>query len=198
MIESIGHHIVYGTLIDFITGEELTDTDDERFRQKLARLLVEELGYSRKELAPRLAIETVFNKQYVKSTIDLTVKINGKRFMIIRYGPGSLVTRERPAIAAARMLDDRYRIPLAVVTNGRDAELLETATGKVLETGMTAIPERKKAVGMLEELEFIPFPDEKKRERELRILNAFDLQVCCRSETCTLPPVNDKRKGKVN
>jgi len=188
MTEPPGHHLVYGTLQDFITGEELPDTDDERFRQQLARLLVRRLGYSRGELLPRLGIDTIFNKQYVRSVIDLTVEVEGKRLMIIRYGPGSLVTRERPAIAAARVLDERYRIPLAVVTNGRDAELLDTATGKVLDTGMDAIPDRQRAAVLLEEMEFAPFTgDARKRERELRILNAFDLQVCCRSDSCEVP-----------
>ena len=31
------HHLIYGTLNDYLTGEELTDTDDERIRQALAR-----------------------------------------------------------------------------------------------------------------------------------------------------------------
>ncbi len=107
--------------------------------------------------------------------------------MIIRYGPGSLVTRERPAIAAARLLDPDYRIPLAVVTNCRDAEMLDTQTGEVLESGMDAIWDRKKAVAMLSETVFSSFPDQAKREREARILNEFDLEVCCKNGTCELP-----------
>jgi len=39
------HHLIYGTLADYLTGEELTDTDDERIRQSLIRLMVEEKGY---------------------------------------------------------------------------------------------------------------------------------------------------------
>ena len=116
MVDTSGHHIVYGTLKDYLTGEELPDTDDERCRQELARWLVEENGYAVDELEPRRCIETTFNNQYVKSLIELTVCLDGFRIMIIRYGPGSLVTRERPAIAAARILEPDYRIPLAVVT----------------------------------------------------------------------------------
>ena len=37
-----GHHLILGELIDFITGETLQDTHDERYLQKLARLLVEQ------------------------------------------------------------------------------------------------------------------------------------------------------------
>jgi len=187
MVDTSGHHIVYGTLKDYLTGEQLPDTDDERCRQELARMLVEEKGYTADELEPRLVIDTFFNNQSVRSLVELTVRLQGRRFMIIRYGPGSLVTRERPAIAAARILDSDYRIPLAVVTNCRDAEMLDTLTGEVLESGMEAIPDRKKAVAMLRETEFSPFQDPAKREREARILNVFDLEVCCKNGTCQLP-----------
>ena len=188
MVDTSGHHIIYGTLQDFLTGAELPDTDDERYRQQLARFLVQEKGFGADELLPRLSIETVFNGQFVKSVIELTICIADRRVMIIRYGPGSLVTRERPAIAAARILNPDYRIPLAVVTNFRDAELLETRSGRVLNTGMNNIPDRKKLVEMMGGLEFESFSDEKRREREARILNAFDVEVCCRNGTCELPP----------
>lgn len=183
--------MVYGTLRDFLTGVELPDTDDERYRQQLALFLVEKKGYNVGELQPRLAIETLFNGRFVRSVIEIVVCIAGRRVMIIRYGPGSLVTRERPAVAAARILDPRYRIPLAVVTNFRDAELLETRTGKVLNTGMDGIPGRNELAGMLDTtLEFEPFVDARSREREARILNAFDVEVCCRGGTCDLPLQN--------
>ncbi|MEA3468474.1 MAG: type I restriction enzyme HsdR N-terminal domain-containing protein [Thermodesulfobacteriota bacterium] len=177
------HHLVYGTLNDYVTGEELTDTDDERTRQELSRMMVEKLGYEKEDLEPRCFIETLFSTQFVRSNIELAVSLKepGKKFLIIRYGAGSLVSRERSAIAAARVLEKEYQIPLAVVTNGRDAELLDTATGEVLATGMDAIPSRDRAQEMLPELEFRPPAEGKKREGELRILNAFDVEICCRS-----------------
>ncbi|MCF8055064.1 MAG: type I restriction enzyme HsdR N-terminal domain-containing protein [Desulfocapsa sp.] len=188
MIDTSGHHLVYGTLNDFLTGEELTDTDDERNRQELSRMMVEELGYEKEDLEPRCFIETLFSTQFVRSTIELTVSLKelGKKFLIIRYGPGSLVSRERSAIAAARVLEPEYQIPYAVVTNGRDAELLDSATGEVLATGMEAIPSSSRAREMVKELEFRAPAEGKKRESELRILNAFDVEICCRSSNkCT-------------
>lgn len=182
-----GHHLVYGVLADYLTGEELPDTDDERCRQELARLMVEEKGFSREELEPRLTIETTFNKIFVRSVIDLTVSVGDKRLFVLRYGPGSLVTREKSALAAARVLDQEQCIPLAVVTNGRDAELLETATGKVLGTGMEAIPDRRQAGQLINEYKCTPPADEAARERTFRVLNAFDLEICCRNNSCSLP-----------
>jgi len=185
-----GHHLVYGTLRDFLTGEELPDTDDERFRQSLARMMVEERGFNPAELEPRRTIETLFNSQFVRTTLDLTVCIEGQYLMVLRYGPGSLVTRERPAIAAARV-EPAGQIPLAVVTNGRDAELLNALSGEVLAEGMAAIPDRARTLALAHELGLPVLTDPRRRERELRILNAYDLEVCCRGN-CAPRVVQEK------
>lgn len=173
------HHLIYGTLSDYLTGEELTDTDDERLRQGLAQMMVQEKGYAKEELLPRLYIETLFARCYVRSTIELTVRLRARDVMILRYGPGSLVSRERAAIAAARVLNPAYQIPLAVVTNGKDAELLDTSTGKILGYGLESIPDRTNAEKLLDHLQFLPPRQGQPRERELRILNAFDVERCC-------------------
>jgi hypothetical protein len=181
------HHIVYGHCTDYLTGTQIVDTDDERYRQTLARFMVEKKGFKKTDLESRLKIETLFSGQFVTSNIDMTVAISGKRLLLIRYGPGSLVTRERPAVAAARVLEPEYQIPLTVVTNGKDAEILDTYTGKILNSGLQQIPSREQALKMEKELQFLPIQNDKKRERELRILNAFDVQVCCVGSPCTLP-----------
>ena len=187
MADIPSHHYIYGTCVDFITGGTIVDTDDERCRQELARLLVEKLGYARGDLEPRLCIETLYNGQFVTSTIDITVRRAGKRFMILRFAPGSIVTRERPAIAAARVLEPAYQIPLAVVTNCREAEVLDTYTGKVIRQGLERIPAKEEADVLVQRLRFEPFIDEARRDRELRILNAFDVEVCCAGAPCALP-----------
>lgn len=187
MADIPSHHFIYGTMRDYCTGEVILDTDDERYRQKLARLLVEERGYDKKELQARLKIETLFAKSFVVSTIDLVVSLLGKRLIVIRYGPGSLVTRERPALAAARVLESEYVIPLTVVTNGEDAELLDSRTGKVLACGMAAIPTRSQAMTLLQDTGFMPLAAGPQRQMELRILNAYDQEVCCVGGPCALP-----------
>ncbi len=78
MVDTSSHHIVYGTLKDYLTGEELPDTDDERCRQELARIMVEEKGYAADELEPRLVIETAFNNRSVRSLIELNVLLQGR------------------------------------------------------------------------------------------------------------------------
>ena len=187
MADIPSHHYIYGTCTDYITGESIVDTDDERCRQELARLLVEEKGYNKGKLEPRLSIETLYAGQYVVSTIDITVTLANRRFMILRFGPGSITTRERSAIAAARILDPVHQIPLAVVTNGRDAVLLDTYSGKIIKQGLDAIPAKKEATQMLQSLDFKPFADEERIDRERRILNAYDIEICCVGGPCALP-----------
>ncbi|WP_041277598.1 type I restriction enzyme HsdR N-terminal domain-containing protein [Desulfotalea psychrophila] len=181
MTEKKYHHLVYGSLEDCLTGEELLDTDDERIRQFLSRMMLEEKGYLPEQLSPRVSVETFFANLFVRSSIELVVSSAGRDFLIIRYGPGSLVSRERAAIAAARVLNDQYRIPLAMVTNGKEAELLDTITGKVLGDGLDSIPDAVLAERLVPDLTYLPPLKNKQRERELRILNAFDLERCCLS-----------------
>lgn len=181
-----GHHYIYGHLTDYVTGKSVVDTDDERYRQKIARFLVEEKGYSRDDLEVRQVIETRFSNQLVRSKIDIVVSLRGRRVMLIRYGPGSLVTRERPALAAARVLDDSYQIPLTVVTTGEECELLDTFSGKVFATGFAGIPDKQYMEENFAELTFPSPPEEDRKEKELRILNFFDREVCCRDESCNI------------
>ncbi len=180
------HHLIYGTLIDFINGETLTDTDDERFRQRIARFLVEEKGWAKDEIRPRVKIETLFSGNFVVSKIDFVVMLEERGFMVVRYGPGSMVTREKPALAAARVLEPDYIIPVAVVTNGRDAEVLETRKGRVMATGLEGIVAREDAPEVAARLGYHKLPDAR-REAELRILNAYDVEVCCAGGPCPLP-----------
>ena len=51
-----GHHLILGELRDFITGATLKDTHDERYRQKIARLLINRKGYRSTDIEPRKAL----------------------------------------------------------------------------------------------------------------------------------------------
>lgn len=186
MADIKSHHMIYGTLTDYVTGRKIVDTDDERYRQKICRLLVEEKGYHKSDLVVGTKIETLFSGNFVVSTLDIVVKIKDRRLMVVRYGPGSLVTRERPALAAARVLDPEYIIPVTVVTNGEDSEVLDTVTGKVTGQGMAAIPDRQQALE-LAAAPPIAGPVADRREKELRILNTFDVEICCAGGPCALP-----------
>jgi len=165
-----------------VTGEWLTDTDDERLRQNLARFLVEEKGYHRDDLRVRVRQELSCEDMEGHTITDIVIVLEGTNLILIRYGPGSLVTRERPALAAARTLDPTATVPLAVVTNGREAELLDVQSSRVIGDGLRAIPGRSSLLEQKSLLNFSPVST-KQRKIEERILLAYDgIEHSC---TCT-------------
>ena len=97
--------------------------------------------------------------------------------MMIKYGPGSLVTRHRPALAASRMLA-AYQIPVVVVTNGIDAEILDGVSGKVMSRGLEAIPDRASLQKRVADQEFASIQPGR-AEKESRIAFAFEVDGSC-------------------
>ena len=96
--------------------------------------------------------------------------------MIVKCSIGALVSRERQAVACARLMDS-YQIPFAVVTDGNDAILLDTLTGKAINEGLEKIPSRDELKAMTEKVEFKELSPER-LEKEKRILLAFDSIKC--------------------
>ena len=168
----MGRKRILGTTTDFITGREIKDTDDERLRQRLARFLVEEKGYAKKDIEVKRRIEMIIEDKKILSMVDFVVRAEGKSYIVIKYGPGSLVTRERPALAIARIIEE-HEIPLTIVTNGEDAEVLETATGTVISTGIDSIPGRTALIEQYKNVEPRNLSP-KKIEAEKRVLSAYD------------------------
>lgn len=163
-------------ICDFITGQAFIDTDDERIRQKIERLLVEEKGYLKIDIEVDREFDIIVDNEVNKSKVDLIVNIERKRFMIIRCARGSLVTREREVISCARILDV-YQIPFAVVTNGEDAEVIDTTSGEVIGYGLETIPSKANALEVIKQIEFKKLL-EKRIEKEKRIFLAFDAIKC--------------------
>lgn len=136
-----GHHLILGELKDFITGRMLADTLDERCRQQIARLLVEQKGYRKQDIETRRPLVVQADDRKARVNIDFVVHAAGMAAMIIRFAPGSIVTRRRPALATSRLVAP-YQVPVAVATNGRDAEVIDGFTGEVFGRGLEAIPSR--------------------------------------------------------
>ena len=145
--------------------------------ERLADFFSREKGVPPEAIQRRLAIVTEFNGESVTSKISLVIVVKGKRTMMVRYAPGSIVTRERAAVAAARLLDEQHQIPLVVVTNGVDAVLLDTYNGRHVAEGLTGLPSFDDLEEGFADLVFAPFDDGRKREREMRILHAFDVDL---------------------
>lgn len=180
------HHLILGETVDYITGQTIVDTHDERARQKIARFLVEEKGYSKDDIEVRQEIELTVDGSRGTTRVDFLIRLSGKAFAVVIFGPGSLVSRERSTLAAARLIEN-YAVPFAVVTNGKDAEVMETESGQVIAEGLEAMPSKQEALEKIATLTFEKLP-EKRLEKERRILYAFDVlaERECDEFTCSL------------
>jgi hypothetical protein len=172
-----GHHLILGELVDFITGETIPDTHDERYRQKLARLLVEDLGYVKEEIESGCSILVKAENKQAMVKIDFKVILSGRIGMIIKYGPGSLVTRRRPALAMSRLISP-YQVPIVVVSNGENAEIVDGATGKIISTGLAGIPKKPQLVALVKQAPYNRISSER-AEIESRVVYAFEIDGSC-------------------
>ena len=172
-----GHQLILGELEDYITGVILKDTHDERYRQKIARLLVNRGGYRKKDIEPRkrILVRAGENRAIIK--IDFLVTLSGKVCMIIHYGPGSIVTRHRSVLAISRLIAP-YQVPLAVATNGEDADVLKGSTGRVVSRGLETIPSRQELMKIAAENRFSAIQTTR-AEMESRILYCYEVDSSC-------------------
>ena len=172
-----GHHLVLGELVDFLSGKTVPDTHDERYLQKVARFMVERKGYDKQDLQPRCDLRLRAGRKCAIVPVDFVVGLQNHDAMIIKYGPGSLVTRRRPAMAASRLWAP-YQIPIAVITNGEDAEILDGSSGRLLGTGFGSIPGRAQLLQIVSGHSFETISEER-REMESRIMFAFEVDDSC-------------------
>jgi hypothetical protein len=172
-----GHHLILGELVDFITGETIRDTHDERYRQNLARMLVNQKGFMKKEIKPRRELRVSAGGKSAIIKIDFEVNVSGKIGMIIKYGPGSLVTRQRPALALSRLVAP-YQVPIVIVTNGKDADILEGKTGEVVAQSLQSIPSKKDLIEKVTTMNLNRI-SAKQAEIESRIVYVYEVDGAC-------------------
>lgn len=172
-----GHHLILGERVDFITGEVLKDTHDERYRQKIARLLVNQKGYAKTDIEPRRALLVQADDKRAVLKVDFIIRLAQRVSMVIKYGPGSLVTRRRSVLAASRLIA-AYQVPVAVITNGQDAEVISGPTGEVIATGLDAIPDKQDLRRRVSEANFKPI-SQQQAEMESRILYCYEVDDSC-------------------
>ena len=172
-----GHHLIMGELRDYITGQILADTHDERYRQRIARLLVEAKGFRRDEIHPRIPIDLEIDSRSARIRMDFVVKHHDRIAVLIKYGPGSLVTRHQVAFAAALLLAP-YAVPFSLVTNGEDAHWLDNTERSVKANGLDGIWDRPT---LARHLQKGPSPRVGHRQAEMatRILLAYEVDGRC-------------------
>ena len=168
-------------IVDFITGESVPHVGPEINRQRMERYLVEERGYRREEILVDAPIAVDIDGEAYRSTVDLVVRIDERPLIAIKCAAGSLGSREREIVSAARLLADSP-LPLAVVSDGSDATVLAGGSGKKRGSGMAAIPSREEAVVMAQADPLPPVPADR-LAREKLVFRSYDsMNVNVRSQ----------------
>ena len=132
----------------FITGRLVPDTDRERIRQKLAQFMVDDLGYRLSDFVVDREIPIEIKGCRIIAHADISIVIDNRYLMILRGGPGSIVTREAGTISAARLLVPDYIIPWAVQANLFDAAFIDVRKKKAVAYGWDSIPSRQKLLDL--------------------------------------------------
>ena len=166
----------YTMITDFVTGREVPNVGAEENRQLVEKFLVSEKGYLKDDIQVDVDLDITVAGEPYRSQVDLVVSPDGGRthFMVFKCAAGSLGSREREIVAAARLLDE-YQIPRAVVSDGKTAVVLDTVAGKKIGDRLDAIPTRQEAADELKSLTLTPFPAER-REREKLIFRTYDIE----------------------
>lgn len=160
-------------LIDFVTGCTVPDTGAEANRQQVERFLVEDKGYAPEDIEVDAPITVNIEDETYTSSVDLVVSVHDRRYMAIKCAPGSLASREREILSAARLLDE-HLIPVAISSDGSTALVWDTVSGDSLGEGLDAVPSKAEA-----ERAFDPALatrlDEKRRGKLALIFRSYDL-----------------------
>jgi hypothetical protein len=106
-------------------GEDLAN----EARKMIGYLLRDKKGYGPEDVRRGLAFEVTLGQEAFWSSADFLVSVNGRMGMIIKCAAGSLDSRERQAVAAARVIASPP-LPVAVVADPVTAEVLDVASGE--------------------------------------------------------------------
>ncbi len=155
---------------------DAAEADLAVIKEGIEKFLFNNKGYSPDEVEKEFEFDITAGNERCKSKADFIIKIKGRRVMLLKCSIGALVSRERQAIACARIIDS-YQIPFAVVTDGNNAEVLDTLTCEVIGEGLEKIPSKAELEAKVGGIEFKKLaPD--RAEKEKRILLAFDSIRC--------------------
>ena len=179
--ESNTHHLVLGQLNDFLTGQVLVDTHDERYRQKIAKKLVLDKGFIPSDIDSNQKIEVTAGSKKARLKVDFLVHYGDHIVILIKYAPGSLVTRRLSTLALSRIITS-YQIPIVVITNGEDAEIIDGHSGCVIAQGFDNLLDKK---NLIEKRETFPFNqiDNKMFDKASRIAYACEVDGACPCDT---------------
>lgn len=110
--------------------------------------------------------------------------------MLIQYGPGSVVTRHRTALALSKIAAP-HQIPVAVATNGEQADILDCDTGRVIASGLDQIPSKDELARRLRDHTWSAV-SKQHAQMAARIVMAFEVDDRCPCDGTVCSWENDR------
>jgi len=157
---------------DYVTGKEVPNIGAEENRQAVERYLVEQKGFLKENLEIDAPLEIDIRGETYRASVDIVVAAAGRRLMAIKCAAGSLGSREKEILSAAKLLE-RYQLPLSVVSDGKTAIVIDTLSGKTLGEGLLAIPSREDLSNRFQEDDFQPVPENRLEQVKL-VFRSYD------------------------
>ncbi|MFW5731313.1 MAG: type I restriction enzyme HsdR N-terminal domain-containing protein [Desulfonatronovibrionaceae bacterium] len=175
-------------ITDYITGKEIEMTTYEDLRQAIARLLVEEKGYPARSIIPKYPLELDLGDKKYSISIDFVIFKDRLPVLITAFCPGAVSTYITQYIALARLFPETS-VPYVVVTDSKDAVLMETATRKEICRGYHCIPDWEELSRLAAQAP-APVLSRTRLEKEKRIAYAmFALSDGCCTSDCSIRKV---------
>jgi len=161
-------------ITDYITGKPVLDVGPEANRQAVEKYLVEKKGYVRDDIVVDMALSVDVSGEPYRTTLDLVVFVDNNPFMVIKCVAGSLDSREREVVYAARVARADRPIPVAVASDGQWALVFDATTRKAMGQGLEAIPSPEQARALSQTMSAAPIPADR-LEKEKIIFRSYDI-----------------------
>jgi hypothetical protein len=172
IVEMKGSLLTHCVITDYVTGRSVIDTGPEANRQKVERYLVEEKRYAKTDIIVDMALSLVIDGKPYHSRLDLVVMTKAGPVMVIKCAAGSLDSREREIIYAARVALEKP-VPIAIASDGQTALVYDALSRKPIGEGMEAIPSPEQALQIIAAASTAAIPPER-REKEKIIFRSYD------------------------
>lgn len=152
--------------------DEAAATSDAR--ELTAKALLER-GYAEDDIQVDCAFEVASRGKTDSTKVDYLISIKGVDMLAIKCSM-AMESRERHVLSFARAAHANV-IPFAVITNGIEARVMDTLTGKVIGEGLGSIPSRDELLSALSANAPAPL-DPARRQKETMVLMAFECTDC--------------------
>ncbi|MFP4227051.1 MAG: type I restriction enzyme HsdR N-terminal domain-containing protein, partial [Desulfobacterales bacterium] len=148
------------------------DIGAETHRQAVERYLHEKLNYPLSSIGVDVPLSLSVAGETYETQLDLVVAVSGQPVMVIKCAAGSLESREKEIIAAARIMGS-VPVPYAVVSDGKTAVVYDALSRQKIAEGLEQIPSYEAAREFLKTYAPAPLPEDR-REREKIIFKSYD------------------------